>query len=110
MKLKPCPFCGAAGENHNFGGEEVEGVLVSLRYWWMPNCPKCDFTIPTEGGFTEEESAALWNTRPEEDMLRKIIEGLINVIDHEYESRDRDPCNNDNYCRAKDALKGKETE
>jgi Lar family restriction alleviation protein len=58
--LKPCPFCGEAGQVEQQGG----GPMSSSLDWFCVRCPECD--AHTDGGRTEAEAIAAWNRRTPE--------------------------------------------
>jgi hypothetical protein len=62
VKLLPCPFCGAEGENGH------------TAVWWV-SCVECGADGPTAD--TEGEAAVAWNTRGERKALQNIVDGCV---------------------------------
>ena len=62
MKLKPCPFC----------GEYPESKSLCSGAEWIIKCtnPNCKFSVKTFPKETEQDAAALWNTRAEEPTIK----------------------------------------
>lgn len=67
--LKPCPFC---------GGEAMQSEnRAAGLHWWQIECVArlCSAVGPTAYD-TEAAAITAWNTRPDADIVRQLVEAL----------------------------------
>lgn len=73
--LKPCPFCGTQPEIGSLGGDNENWCI------WCPSCIQA--TVETDvyrGIETKEKCIDLWNTRHQDEALRKSHAELVEAL------------------------------
>lgn len=68
-ELKPCPFCGGKDlEKEVIDG--IEGMIYRV------SCHLCANTMPMTVDTSMEEAIRIWNTRPVEDEMYRVLSGI----------------------------------
>lgn len=79
LKLKACPFCGGIPEVVPWHGGEATKVMIYCPHNQGGEHP-CPVS-PEVTGETLAEATDRWNTRPEEDELRRKLAEAIAVLE-----------------------------
>ena len=74
-ELKPCPFCGGK----DLKKEVIDGIEGMI---YRVSCPHCANTMPMTVDTSMEEAIRIWNTRPVEDEMYRVLDKCQSCIQH----------------------------